>query len=1562
MPQSSTAQTFVNTNKLLTQLTTGPSPREVASNILRPALKELYPELDIDPDLAIVVSPSWLIVDKEVVPGVPQHESLTGALARHALSGTPLRYIDGEHYLTYRAASGPDVHLPVRIDAIARLINDCAPLLFTAYQEQQLDFWNQTDGPQGTRWQTFATALRNAWDIRASVGWDEDECAMARNVFLYPDYALRLPNDKYGTRAYLMDVDIDKGTRTDHLNLNPLAILIGTHDQHTMILTYSIATGYEQFHSLDELGQALTRHASNLKEKSLQWRLFEPEGDFFEQQACALIGLQIDAIGDIGSFVTPDPAAEDSVEADRLAFSQLSSADRDKLEKISEALPDWLKNADAADLSSYSRYMLDLATLNERVANKTYQDGLALIGDYALQAIAGKMAKSLSPAQKTDLGLGVDAQLEQQLMLKLAQVQITVTSQIVWGLFTAPGLTSTVTFSLAELALENLIALPLGNKVAQYRDGRSLPSWMSVTYLQDLIILVNVGEQYPKLVKTTLLDDPAQSLLRQTLYTDQLRLQLPLLALQYKIRNQFGVNELGYRYLCAAMETDPNQRHVDGQTVVIRPLAFVPTRRTSQTADPVSNMFVIGPQIPGNGPCLLYRPLFDEPLMQFASPNNLIYAIKQSTSLRQSVLAWLPDSVRFDYAQFVFPGTITSPWVLSELLVEPVTALTMSGPVILASQTLHEDNLATLFKSNAAALVDLADKQSVSNAEARWESFKRAGWLIFNAALPFLGKTVGTAAWVKQLIDDVQEAIDVSERNDGETKWAWSALTDIFLNLGMALALHLASRQGPGLAGHAEKPKVTELETLTPPKPLGKLPTTQLPDIKTSELPSGHEDSLHTLGALTRKPLNLKRTLESFNVAKPQALDAQQTLPGSHQHLYPLNDHWYAPVGERWFQVQVDENDAVMIVDATRPDRLGPLLINNRAGQWFIDTRLRLRGAGFRSRMKKGQRLKPATIADLREQLKIFDSQERSHRVALEAARKVSRAAPPASKDAALATFISALDKRREEFETPIAQLKSLSILDVVPDYSKRMLKYLKHQISISQAGIDELLTDFKRGVNAMGKNAANDANSVFSHRSITDTTLKLITQIEYVHLRFKHLRELGAEGAELEIESRENLPELELDDLKSFRIALSRYLCLKKGGGVAMAEARTSIYEIINVTELAIRSTRELEGTQAGTTLDAQIEALDDLADQFTVINQNLLDLPDEYPGLVLREPVEEARQQIEEFSQRAVKQLNSALREKRAQDAKDEGSASASAPKKKTIIKTRFKGVVVGEPRADDPALVDIRAPVTHNVIATFHEKTPGVWVQRQPATPAVSHPPTVSLANSLRNGIKLLDDVDGFIDRTTLLADDLKRLPVEIEEKFERRAQAMEQASKTIEQAANATNETDNTASVAATKRLDDAVKKLYREGRHIRLGMLKKRLPTAGHVELLANEGELTIQAVGVRRRLKGPRKDFMQEYEVREQKTGRVLWYAHFHYEAMTAPAEAYTTAHLKTLEQRRLGGAFEDREGISEQARREIYRAKIGPHLAHTLFLSTAPGQPPETATPTPGPSASAPG
>jgi hypothetical protein len=62
---------------LLTQLVAGPSIREVATHALQPALRALYPDLHIDPRLAMVVTPTWTFHEQRIVPGPRRFESLT---------------------------------------------------------------------------------------------------------------------------------------------------------------------------------------------------------------------------------------------------------------------------------------------------------------------------------------------------------------------------------------------------------------------------------------------------------------------------------------------------------------------------------------------------------------------------------------------------------------------------------------------------------------------------------------------------------------------------------------------------------------------------------------------------------------------------------------------------------------------------------------------------------------------------------------------------------------------------------------------------------------------------------------------------------------------------------------------------------------------------------------------------------------------------------------------------------------------------------------------------------------------------------------------------------------------------------------------------------------------------------------------------------------------------------------------------------------------------------------------------------------------------------------------
>lgn len=188
----------------------------------------------------------------------------------------------------------------MRVNEIAKTINQLAPSMLRAYQQQTINYWNQTNG-SGPHWHELSNLLRTVWNVEAADDWTATECAMARALFTHPDKADRKGNDLYKLRACLVDIDrVDDEGQVKHVNDVIIAVLIGEHEGKTTVLTHSLLKGYEKFPSLELLGQSLPAHLSgSVTDPQIQWRLFEPDGNFFDHQACALVSLQIDTIAEI---------------------------------------------------------------------------------------------------------------------------------------------------------------------------------------------------------------------------------------------------------------------------------------------------------------------------------------------------------------------------------------------------------------------------------------------------------------------------------------------------------------------------------------------------------------------------------------------------------------------------------------------------------------------------------------------------------------------------------------------------------------------------------------------------------------------------------------------------------------------------------------------------------------------------------------------------------------------------------------------------------------------------------------------------------------------------------------------------------------------------------------------------------------------------------------------------------------------------------------------------------------------------------------------------------------
>lgn len=1509
-----------NPDDILTQLVTGPSLREVASTSIRTALDTEYPQLHIDPNLTVVVTPAWTISDNQVLPANSRFESLTDALVRLTLSGATATYIDGEHFLTRQPGVEPGIKLPVKIDAIGCLLNRLARLLFVAYQEQQLDYWNEAIAPNKPRWHQISEALHSLWNDDKPKDWDEDQLALALTVYNYPQQADRQAHDKYQTRACLIDIDHLDQQHSEHRQLMDTAVIVGTLEKRTLIVTHSIIEGFRHYDSLAALGEVLRRRVTPSENaQQLQWCLYEPTGDFFDQQACALIALEIQAIGSLNEMAVSTLAPRIAAAAGQ--FEKRVQQRPTRFNQIQRLLPDWLLNASTVDLTRYGRHLMDLALVREQHAGKSFHDGIAALREFTLKALQDQMTKDHPQAS----------------LPHLEDIQISSTHPVILGTFAVPGETETVTLSLVDLALQNLTALPWGEKTVQYRDGSAVAPWLTPTYLDSLVSAVNIGENYPRLIKRTLLDDPQEKARRQQLYAEDLRIQLPLQTLQAKIRGEAGIDELGYRYVVAALQEKAADRYVEGLEIIIRPLAFIPGGRNDGKADEVANMFVIGPRQVEKGPCLLYRPLLDHPLLQYPGEASLLYAIKHNRALRQSVLAWLADDVRFNYSQYVFPGELPSVWTLSQLLVDSTSILGMMGALTLGSSPVLQPALPVLFSANANALVTLADRQSVSNAQSRWATLKQAAWMLFNVTLPFLGRTAATAAWIWQIMDDLDEAREAREADDSEHEW--TALTDLFLSLGMVLAHHAATRN---------KPRAPHLESATPTleKPVAAITVTQMPDVVAHLLPDNHPTPLHTFGILSQA--SLASVLDRLAIAKPTGLEKPSNEPGPHRYLSPLEQKWYAQVGQRWFEAWLNDDGDVQIIDSRiTPSRRGPLLIHSAGGQWFIDTRLRLRGGG---RSRKALALEnQQRKATLKLQLSAFESRKTQLTKELDAVQKAVTAPTTDIVDPNRQRLIETLDAHVAEFGTFIEQLKTYNSIESIPNYRAVLVDCLDHQLSLTQQWFiqqNRAFGEHMRQSLALLDNEPGDGTQTprQTHQLTSDLTQGFIDKIEFAQARIEELKRLGKEAAEVARESQAVLPRYALQDLKLFQISLAQELCLSDSASVDTAPARQAMTRLVEDTGLTVQSSLELAEQDNALPLPERIDGFSELVEQFAILDLRIQDLPDEFPRQLLQPPLDLMRERIETFREHSVKHLAGLLQERKSLEPTP--GPSRPAPVSKRIIKTRYKGTVVGKPRvrtaADNTEWVDVISPLTNKVTATFHEKTPGVWVEHEPAPEQAPAPVRPDLQISVQKGQALVDQLQPFIRRTEGHSKVAGRNPTEIEEMFHQHARRLQEASDTIEEALTDNNATDGgpASAVLLAKQLNEGATELFDKGRRTRIRMTKEQPPTAARVEWLMSKKLITIAKTPGRRRLKGHKNDFLEEYEIREHGTAKVLWYAHFHYSGPDTAPKTYTAAHLKTVSQRLLGSTLDKRTSASYNELIAVYRSEISPKLADELFLS----------------------
>ncbi|CAI8852787.1 dermonecrotic toxin domain-containing protein [Pseudomonas sp. IT-P176] len=920
------------------------------------ALNNRYPGLNIDVLTTSLNSPNWVRTSRAALEGegdsghLVEHDDpwidgyTTTPLFEvmiHAITASAQLTFTREHYLS----DGDDRRIAVEMREVEDLLRRLPKVMLAALQQALTDYWNEPAVDGTSRWQWLGDVLRSA--LLVSMGpsgsgafLDAGQVDTVLQVIRCPIKEDRVA--RYGpdcTQVFLIDYHARTGrTHKAHLAFDLVAVrTVSTRD---IVMGFSTSGVIETYDTWQAFADSEGDKWGRRQELSvLELQPYESFGDVFVTQAQALLNNQLESLSFFGVFegqdlkVLEERYASLTDLAPHLLKQNPGAYEQVLYSEVGSQLPDWIELATPAETQEYSRYMFRLAALQLASKGQEYSHGIRTAEQFAREVLQDGMAA---------YGEAVDPD-----QVDITQYRNEDGLLVIVGPGT--GRFTSETLSLTHRALNNLAGVPFLVSEFKRKDGSAAPAWMTLDTVRELIRDADIGKNYPDEVKRLLLDDPVQRAEREKLFSDQLRIQLPMLALENRIRKRSGFTDAGYRCVAAIMESDPQARRVSGQVMLARTLAF--KTDVSNHTHVVADMFVFGPADVTAGPHVLYRPLYPEPLIEFASLDALMAEIvsnnprtamsalpdgKSNPSLQQSILDWLAPDARkiYDNGGFLEPHPVG---IIFE------TQLWPSAPARFDLQQLDDKVLAHLYEANANVLAQLADEQTLSNAEYRWNTLKEMGLIIFNSVLntvlPFVSGPAAAVGWLLVVETAVLEALESLASDDSAP--AKDFTYNLLINLAVAL---LIQRLSPG-AGTAVKPFEHHAIVSRP----GALEVSAVikPPIGPGAA-SAISDSV--LDFSTPVSGDSRRLLERFLSTEQVGRGREVTAPAP-QGIVVVGGRWYAKVPARlrgygWANVEPAEGGNVVILDHLGRPIKGLELKNNGQDLWEVAPEFRVRGGG----------------------------------------------------------------------------------------------------------------------------------------------------------------------------------------------------------------------------------------------------------------------------------------------------------------------------------------------------------------------------------------------------------------------------------------------------------------------------------------------------------------------------------------------------------------------------------------------------------------------------------------
>ncbi|MPQ65659.1 MULTISPECIES: hypothetical protein [unclassified Pseudomonas] len=1563
-----------------------PTLSSVVDSLVQAALDQQAPDLRVQGQ-RIQAETLWL-GEREPASRY-RYSGLSEVLLRRFSEGWSPRYDAPDSILVSRAPGSP-VEVAVTTVDLKRLgatLDDWGDALLEVFKAQLVAFWNEpVPGWAGK------VPGSDAW----VPGWDRhapeipSRCAALSNLLFVSMYGTgSMPNSQALQASQRLPkalVSEDQSIRDSLLGKNALAAyLLHAKGRRQRLGVTPVAVVFARQLSASEFAYFLLRPGHDVKRLQpvdelwtlLRGQVPDPgkvdlipsQLNVFDNLAGALLENQLRALERLPRGVTQGAGESWSARVERITdpgdwFATPAPAPLTPLQRrVREVAPLWLLNAGEADRRGYAGLLSTLVAALGKSSSHSIFDEVASLSRFSRQALRAAMARRHPRMPEIRM---------QDIQLTLEKYRRKPLLPDVLGEFEEVQLT------LPELALENLDDFRFGATRMRVRLAADvpLPDWMTADYLLELIAEVDIGAGYPAYLRQRLLDDTRYAVFRQQRFFHQIQAQLPLAALELKLRGEQGMTEMGYRLVRAMLAFDARDRQVDGLPIVLRPLAFLASPRASP--DKAAGMFLIEPRDTRRGPHLLYRPLFDPPLGEYVSRPALLEAVGQSGALQDSVLAWLPANRRAVYAN----GGFRQPHLGSVLPGDEAAPLPApAAPATLGGEEVAEDYVHHLFHACINAVIRQADMQLWSNAEKRWARLKDSGWQLFSSMLMFASGPLTQASWLILLYRGIRQDLPALQGDDEDARaqgWA-----DMLSNLAAVLLHEVTADEREPLPESFTTPESADqreplaiegevsLERITAP------PTSD--DSPPLPFDLSWSNPRQALSMASRKALE-KFSVRGFDT--PPRLDGLGSVSASGPnkglvHLGgPGDTGWHALIENALYQVAWSD-DGPRVVDASGVP--GPFLERDEQGRWRFDLRLRLRGGSGRETVQaRLQRKLRDRVSALHEQMT-----QASARIGtlLNDAEILRKRLETMSEGKTAKNFSDRQrsDKRRE-------YLGKLEGLQVALEEKIRLIKAFNdnRQVVPKSATLVAALADSVRNCRTLlnlslavgreGSLSAREINEMIAADSdaryaqvvanlknnveITDKQILWSTR-EYAALdELRALPELGpAQAAALQ-----QAPVQPFTPLDWQAVQLSTLLAL------TLDELPLQITlqmddQIFAAIKHSAEQTRYVTNTI--NRLSAEDPRQDRIDALLTAVNRydETHDLLNYLQGLM-------PQQRLLEYATR-LSRLLAQLREgalNRLFELWEEAAPAEPDPvprpapvaggTRKKFIRTRNREVFVGRvcertPEQEDE-IVEITDP-NGALVSAFKENKEDArdtfWeeVKAEPAPPI---PRKVGLSRLVTQGQAEREGVEALIRQVMALTGTSKD-PRDLQGILELKAQKLNALADDIQQALTESGGTSAPMKTAQT--LKDSLRReaagLIAEGRQARITAIKRNPPRLARLQYLKEQDQVDIHRAGGRQAQE--QGGFLQEYVV-SHKDGRPLWYAHFHYPAATTADAGFVSAHLKTLAQRRLGSKaqatarhraatrIEAGQGGRAQLTLDIHRGQIlDKPVAQALFFNT---------------------